>query len=226
MKKAILLIHGFGGTPYEMQPVGRLAEKLGIKPIYAKLPGHGGNPFELEGIKAEDWIEYLVGLYSLIEADFDWISVCGLSLGALLAGILAKEKRPEKLILLAPGVYPRRSAFLLAPFAGFIRGKLVKIADESLNPESNIYVPLSSVKELWRVVRIFARSIEGIVSPTLVIQGLSDEMVKIESAYFVKKRLGEKARLVLIPGVAHVVTLDKNVDKTLGIVKEFLSWPR
>lgn len=226
MKRGILLIHGLGGTPYEMEPIGTLAIRLGIQPFYAKLPGHGGDPFEMEGVSLEDWIEYLMTLYSRIEHGYSSITVCGLSLGALLAGILARKRSPERLILLAPSVYPKRSAFFLAPFAGFIRGKLVRIADKSLNPESNIFIPMVAIKELWRAIRLFVSSLEDMDIPTLVLQGLSDEMVRIESAYLVKKRLGRKARLVLIPELSHVIPLDRYNKSALDEIREFLSWHR
>ena len=53
---AFVLLHGFTGAPSEMRQVGELLADRGYRSYGPQLPGHGGTPEDLEGVRAEDWI--------------------------------------------------------------------------------------------------------------------------------------------------------------------------
>ncbi len=222
MRKCIILLHGFGGTPYEMYQLGDFLKNRGYAPEYPLLPGHREKPESLKEITKEDWIDYLLNFYEEMERKYDKIYLCGLSMGALLSGITATIKKPEKLILLSPAVYVKKSSFSLAPIGLIVRKKLVRICDYSLNPESYYFAPAYSVYQLWRTRNEFVRNLNLIKSPTLIVHGKKDEMIKPASAILVYNRLKTKKELRLIDDATHVLTLDKKRKEVFNLVYKWI----
>ena len=90
---AVLLIHGLTGTPTEMKPVAKRLTKQGFSVMCPALAGHCGSVSDLKKSKWQDW-------YGTIERSFEALKaaghaqvyVAGLSMGALIALVLAAEK--------------------------------------------------------------------------------------------------------------------------------------
>lgn len=222
MKKCIILLHGFGGTPYEMYELGDFLKKKGFYPEYPLLPGHRDKPESLIGITKEDWVDYLLNFYEEMSKKYDKIYLCGLSMGALLSGIIAVTKKPEKLTLLSPAVYVKKASFSLAPIGLIVKKKLVRICDFSLNPESYHFAPTFSVYQLWRTRNEFVQIINLIESPTLIVHGTNDEIIKPLSSIFINSKLQTKKELKFIDGATHVLTLDNKRNEVFNLVYEWI----
>jgi len=220
--KGIILIHGFGGSPYEMRPIGEYMKKYGFSPVYPLLPGHRENALTLGKYRMEEWIDYLQHLIHEKMKEYNSTSICGLSMGASLSIIIASEFEFEKLILLAPPIYIRKSGFNLIPYIGFINIP-IKIANSSPNPESYLSVPLPAVYQFWRTIHKSVEAIEKINSPTLIIQGLSDPMVKPEGARFIFNRLRAKKILIFVEGGNHMLTFGETAKAVKFLIKDFLN---
>lgn len=90
---AVLLIHGLTGTPAEMKPIAKRLTKQGFSVMCPALAGHCGSMRDLKQSRWQDW-------YGTIERSFEALKaaghaqvyVAGLSMGALMALILAAEK--------------------------------------------------------------------------------------------------------------------------------------
>lgn len=222
MNKCIILLHGFGGTPYEMYELGGFLKGKGFYPEYPLLPGHREKPENLIGITKEDWIDYLLNFYDDMSKKYDEIYLCGLSMGALLSGIIASIKIPKKLILLSTAVYVKKASFSLAPIGLIVKNKLVRICEFSLNPESYYFAPAFSVYQLWRTRNEFVKRINLIKSSTIIIHGLKDEMIKPVSSYFIYNRLKTEKKLIFIEDTSHVLTLDKKKNEVFKFVYEWI----
>lgn len=92
-RHAVLLIHGLTGTPTEMKPIAKRLTKQGFSVMCPALAGHCGSVSDLKKSKWQDW-------YGTIERSFEALKaaghaqvyVAGLSMGALIALVLAAEK--------------------------------------------------------------------------------------------------------------------------------------
>ena len=61
------LIHGLGGTQYDLGSMHKRLKNAGLVTHSLTLPGHGTKPEDLVHIKAEDWIEAVIAKYREIK---------------------------------------------------------------------------------------------------------------------------------------------------------------
>lgn len=95
-KTAVLLIHGLTGTPKEMKPIAKHLSSLGYTVEAPLLAGHGLGHEEMISATWQDWLESARKSLNNLTKDFDDVYVIGLSVGSLIAAMLAKENPKVK----------------------------------------------------------------------------------------------------------------------------------
>ena len=208
LRKAILVIHGFGGGVYDEEYLTNRLELIKNYDVYTfTLPGH-------DGIKAnmteEKWIEK---------------TVIGHSMGGVLATRLAsKYKEIKKLVLLA-------AAFRYLEFKeeklDVIKSitKLPTLAKEYKDEfVSRLQrMPLSSLKEFMNTIRHNEDALKKIYIKTLIIQGTSDNVVPQETADFIYDLIPTKEKEVLMcAGVNHDIFRSNKKEQITNEIIEFL----
>ena len=116
-----LLIHGFPGTPAEMQPVAELLHRQGWTVQAPLLPGFGPQIADIASYRRHDWLHAVESALERMRSRHRPLLLLGYSMGGALAAAAASAGRPDGLILLSPfwrlGSAPLRLAGrLLAPF--------------------------------------------------------------------------------------------------------------
>jgi len=128
---AVLLLHGFGGSPSTLRKWGEALAEAGATVSVPRLPGHGTRWKDLNATGFDDWAAVADAALTSLRAEHDEVYVMGLSLGALLAMKLAETRGPDiaGLVLVNPlvtavagtprwlglAVMLRRSARAVAP---------------------------------------------------------------------------------------------------------------
>ena len=104
---AVFLIHGLGGTQYDLGSMHKRLKNAGFVTLSLTLPGHGTTPEDLVGITAEDWLEAVRLKYHEVLALHEEVHVMGMCMGSLLAIETVKREGHTrgKLIALAPPIY-------------------------------------------------------------------------------------------------------------------------
>lgn len=222
-RKAILIIHGFAGGTYDEEPLARFLELNPNFDVYMfTLPGHES----VNRIKNKytDWIkESEKQLKFLLDHGYKSIYVVGHSMGGVIASYLAtKYKEIKKLVLVAPAFkyfYDKddklisviKKGNLLAKDYGYstIAGRIIKSS-------------LSSVKEFMTLVKKYNSTPKSIFVPTLVIQGLDDNVVPKESGQYVYDNLMGMKCLVYVKKCTHDVFKGPKTDKINNLIDNFL----
>jgi len=99
---AILLVHGFIGTPNNYHDLPDTLAAMGWRVEAMLLPGHGTSPRDFERVQAEDMVEAVRKELLALQAQHDLVVLVGHSMGAAIATIVASETSPDALILAAP----------------------------------------------------------------------------------------------------------------------------
>ncbi len=202
-KPAVLLIHGFPGTPAEMRPLGELLNRLGWTTKGILLPGFGQQINTLGDKNFEEWVEAVNSSLDDLKREHSPVILLGYSFGAALSIIVSADNPPDGLILLAPfwlriPLRQRIFGFILSPFlpnyfkpfkkADFSNPKVrdnVRIFFPSLDIDDpkiqeelrQISVPVSIFNQLKRMSKCAYSKARFINIPTLILQGKQDKVV-------------------------------------------------
>ena len=92
--EALLLIHGYTGTPAELRPLGERLNACGYTVLGPRLAGHGGSLADLTASRAEEWYASVEAAYERLVKNHASIYVAGLYVHAHLR---ARQKAPVSL---------------------------------------------------------------------------------------------------------------------------------
>jgi carboxylesterase len=101
---AILMLHGFMGSPVSSRDMGKFLSEKGFTVHCPLLPGHGNLPYMIHGYGKKDWIAEAEEGFHYLKNDYEQIFIIGHSMGAVEAAHLAHKYPMDVcgLILLAP----------------------------------------------------------------------------------------------------------------------------
>lgn len=236
-KHAVLLIHGFSASTYELRFLVDQLEKNEIPFYLPTLTGFGINDMHLlANIKPSDWLRDVVNAYDTLSALAEKISVVGHSMGGLLALYLSQIKEVDKVILTAPYLLPKQEHQF---YKKILKNKLLNHLFFSINPVINKFkkksqidsysvkrfaisaFPFSSVKALWDIQDII--DYEKLRGKNIsIIFGGKDTTVnesKVVSLFEKNKIIFNK---VVISGSKHNVLEDSERTKAIEIITDIL----
>ena len=223
---AVLLVHGFSATPWEMRPLAEVLTRRGFSCLAVRLPGHGTSPEDLATRRWEEWSTAVLSGYDRLARHFPRVYVAGLSTGSLLALILAGRREVAGIVLLSPYLRLRHN---LAPFARWLR-YLHPYQKRTLSDASALHYytrrPVAGVHQINRLLRRLKPQLETIVAPVLALHGEGDEVIDIDSGCQLVERLGSAVKHYrrFGPEVAHVLTAPDcpRGDEILALIGNFL----
>jgi carboxylesterase len=93
VKMGALLLHGLTGIPKEMRPIGKKLEAAGVIVRTPMLPGHGAGYKEMLETSWQDWVDGAQKEFDELAKECDRIFIAGLSMGAILAMIIASRNQ-------------------------------------------------------------------------------------------------------------------------------------
>jgi carboxylesterase len=231
-QRGVLLIHGFGGTPFEMRYLGQELNRAGYTTLGTRLAGHGTNLNEFTASLWPDWLDSVERAFSQLQAicqakgDFPAIHVVGQSLGSTLSLLLAHRRRNEiaSLGLLA-------TALWLPPYSGLpldliettrlyrilppipkIFGSDVRDRDQrQTNPAYGFLSlpPLISMARLMRMVRGLVPSVDV---PALILHARRDHTIPYACSEELAQRLPNGALLPLHDSF-HLISIDRERER-------------
>jgi carboxylesterase len=247
---AALLIHGLGGTQYDLGSMHKRLKNAGLVTYSLTLPGHGTKPEDLASVAAEDWVEAVVAKYREVRDQHPTLHLMGMCMGSLLAAVRAVRERHAKgnRIMLAPPVYIDGWA---TPWYRFLRPVLyavpglplrMKIEEEDPFGIKNEqlraivkakfqrgenfhyqWVPLECIRQVDRLRAMVMKAASHIRCPTLVVHAREDELTSLRSAHFMVESIGGgRARMVILEDSYHMICVDNDREIVAKNVLEFL----
>ena len=225
-RKAILIIHGFGGGTYDEEYLENRLELIRNFDVFTfTLPGHDG--LFKSNMKENEWIKKTDEMIDfLIKNNYKTIYVIGHSMGGVLASRLAsKHKEIKKLVLLA-------AAFRYLEFKDdnidVVKSlkktpELVKDYKEEFLSRL-IKMPPNAIKEFIKTVKNNEYVLKNINIPTLIIQGTSDSLVPLETADYIYNEIPSTNKEVLIlDGVNHDIFKSTKKEEVTAEIIKFLT---
>ncbi|WP_429884347.1 alpha/beta hydrolase [Geoalkalibacter halelectricus] len=226
-RRAVLLVHGFSGSPWEMRPLGTYLAGRGFLVYGLRLPGHGTSPEDLAGRTMEEWLEVVRDGLARLRATGYRVAGVGQSTGALLLLMAALETTPAALVLLSPFLQVRHR---LAPAAGLLR-YVRSYQHTAVTPQNLPFYyarrPVEGMHQINRLTRRLRPRLPQLQSPTLVVSAQGDQTVLVPSAMKLFQLLGSphKEYHLFGPEAPHVLTTPDNPrqGETLTLTASFLA---
>ncbi|WP_299661472.1 alpha/beta fold hydrolase [uncultured Psychromonas sp.] len=107
-KKAILLAHGLGDSPFSFSDISDSLAEQGFYVQVVLLPGHGSNPRHMKMVNYQDWQIMIDHYAQLLKQQYDEVWLGGFSTGGNLVSIHALDiQGVDGLMLFSPGFQTR-----------------------------------------------------------------------------------------------------------------------
>ncbi len=252
-RAGVFLIHGLGGTEYDLGSMHKKLKLSGFVTHSLTLPGHGTKPEDLLAVTADDWLAACRARYRELAAQYETLHLMGMCMGSLLAVEVAKQERHGKgrLVALAPPIFLdgwatpwyRGLRHLLYrvphlprtmrveeedPFGiknAQLRG-IVKAKFERNDGFHYRWVPLACVREVDRLRELVMTDLERIACQALVVHAREDELTSLRSADFLVRGIGgDHARMVVLENSYHMICIDNDRETVARNVLEFFGVP-
>ncbi|SAK59527.1 alpha/beta hydrolase [Caballeronia ptereochthonis] len=247
-RTAALLIHGLGGTPFDLGSMNRILKRAGIDTHSLTLPGHGGTPEDLVDVSAEEWLHAVRARYREVMRQYDVVHVIGMCMGSLLALALCANERHErgKLVTLAPPIFidgwatpwytfarhllywvplvPQRMRVEEDEPFGIKNALMRSIVKAKFERGDNFHyrwVPLACLRQVDRLRRMAMRAVSTLRCDTLVLHAREDELTSLRSAWFLRERI-ERMELVVLENSYHLICVDNDRELVAKSVLDFL----
>ncbi len=234
---AVLLLHGFTGSPWEFRTLAAALHERGFTVYAPLLPGHGTDPDDLSKTTARDWIDAAERAYDELAKKCTSVSVTGFSMGGTLAMYLAATRKVERLLLLAPFVriYRSPNAWISPELKIGTVGRLVRyyrktrvggIHDLSKLREHFAYynISLRALRQALKNVRRVRKLQKEITTPTLILHSKNDKTVDWKGSQEIIDTISSHSkRVVWFERSNHILMLDYDREEVLRYCIEFLS---
>ena len=238
---AVLLVHGLGGGPYELQWLGdALHARLGFTVRALQLPGHTQAAFRMPHSTWQEWLGAVEEGHAQLQREAGDVSVhvVGFSTGCLSAARLAETRALSgRLVLLAPFVHVYKPSWLGVPpevllkrfqWLGWVPSAPTPLRDRALRREVDPCKPFTlfslkatvSAKALCALVM---PELARIAAPTLVLQGARDTVVDPRGAPELLAGLGCERRLRVLERSDHLLAIDEEREAVFDEVCRFLA---
>lgn len=232
---AVLLIHGFTGTPDIMRPLANHLHEQGYTVLAPLLAGHGTTRENLAASTWQDWYGTCVAAFEDLKDDHQKIFVAGLSLGGILALKLA-EDHPSAFraaaclstpLFLEKWVHYALPAIMSTPLRYIYRYQkkmTLDVKDQSvINNIWNITeMPIASIYSLTKLQKVVYKNLAKVIAPTLLIHARSDSTASYENMNVIAGGISSAVtETVTLENSHHLITVDFEKDVVNRKVADF-----
>ncbi len=222
-----IVIHGFTGNPWEVEPLSTALERMGYEVMTPLLPGHSPDKKRMEKVTALDWILMIENMVKQAIEEKKKVHLIGFSMGAMIASIIAKRYPIFTLILLSPAVYVLTPTLLRMKLATFFQQsrKARSLSGKTVvNRQPFIRsAPIYNFVQFYKVVRQAKRIFRQISIPICIIHGQKDETADPRSSQFIYSVASSTEKeLHYLPSSNHQICRDCEADSVIETVLQFL----
>ena len=226
---AVLLIHGFTGSPAHMLPLGRALQEAGFTVRGIRLKGHGTSVADMRAASWRDWLSEAREAYDALANAFRTVSVAGLSMGGVLALILAEEKNPACCVTLSAPMRIKNPLSFAAPVLGKIV-PAVKKTKKTLSGLDTDYavgyreIPTARIEDLNLLIHMAKQGLASVRCPLLCAQSVRDPSIAAGSADTILKGISSTVREKLtLHQPQHLITIGLETDALFSAVCQFIN---
>ena len=223
---AILLVHGFTGSPHSMRPIAERCMTLGYPVEMPLLAGHGTNWKNLRGSTFMQWLESVESAYDRLTQTGLPIVVVGMSMGGALALHLSARRPVAGTALINPYIVDvnplMRHAGVLAKIFPVLKSVGSDIAIPGVSEGAYPMTPTASVYQLHLLGVQVRALIPQLTAPILYLRSLADRTVSDGSHKYFLEHCSAPVEFRWLTRSYHVATLDYDAEHLLTSLQDFV----
>lgn len=203
-----LLLHGYGGSPYEMQGLADRLRQQGCEVEVPVLPGHGKTLEALQATGFQDWLDTALQAYDHLAARTGPCFVLGLSMGGALSLAVAQQRRPTGIITVAAPVFlyryfPFQATDWRLPFVPLLRFFRPMWPTGTSSEQARQIAPwqgyegaqpLHALTSFLRGLRSVRSALPRITCPICVLHAEGDRTVLVDNAWEILSQVRSTSR--------------------------------
>ena len=226
-----LLIHGYGGSPFEMEPLADPLRAAGFAVRLVCLPGHGDDARPFTSTRFDDWLDCVEKAYQDMAAQHSRMLLAGFSMGGTLALALAARYQRLGVVCISTPVHvlnlfpwPLRNLRL---YAASVCSRITRLlqsgteraqADEqeaarqalsrTMAPWQGHKGPLCfpQLLSLRRGCAAVLRDLPLVTAPLLLLHDRRDKLVYVGNAWEIAGRVASPLVRLRLTGIAEEIT--------------------
>lgn len=224
-KPAVMLIHGFGGGPFELEALKEHLKIDGYRVSEVTLPGHNLRRSDLGRYSYMHWIEEAERVYHKIrETSTEGLVIVGFSMGALIGAHLADVYGAEALVTINAPIHYWDFRNVTENLISDV--KHLRLTATKRYVESCLKYPMRSLYNFKKLHSSLVGSFRKVECPMLILQAKDDDAVRWESAEYIFKRTGSKTkRIVYMERGGHGLLIGdyrmKAIEHIMAFVEEY-----
>lgn len=227
---AILLIHGFTGSPAHVRIIGDTVHAAGFSTEGILLPGHCTTLEDMAKSTGAQWLDACREAYLRMTKKYRRVAVGGLSLGGVLALLLAEEFDPACVVLFAAAMKYKNAVNNLSPVAKHLV-KTLPWRERPYSPEEFLYAydigyagtPVAKVEDMTRLQKRAREGLSGVTCPVLAFQSHLDGSVHHTAPELIMRGVTSRVKEISwVDRSPHVLTLGPDREYVCGRVIDFL----
>ena len=215
---AILLLHGFKSSAFEMKECAEyLHQSLNMNVFVPLLSHHGTSVADLNQSKWQDWYRSAEEVYLELNKKYKTVFIVGMSMGGSLTLQLAAKYKPKAIVCIGtPYKLPLRTiwAKLLSCFMPQLSdGSGPDIADECQKDKAVTLraIPLKALVELRKMLRQVKTIYKSISCPVLLTHSSNDHVIPYKNMAILQKKIASKhIEIESYHESYHIIPLDKD----------------
>ncbi|MHA1303743.1 MAG: alpha/beta hydrolase [Candidatus Heimdallarchaeaceae archaeon] len=232
-KVGFLLIHGFTGTHYELEPLAEFLRKQGYVVENITLPGHETTPEDHLNTKWTEILDYAQQELDKLKTSCETVFVSGLSMGGAITLYLgAKNPSLAGIIpMSAPYKIPDwRFTFLkLFPFLFILMpwqyNDNSEIEDPKVKEIHRCYERYRTRSVLWlnKLLKEARNLLPVIKVPTLILHSVNDPSVPQKHAKYIFNKIKARDKeLIWIEKGGHIIPEDYGKEQAFSVINSWV----
>lgn len=216
-----LVIHGFGGTVTEVEPLVSHLNKLGYQVMTPNLKGHTGNRRDLKNIDYTEWISSAETDLWCLQSCCEIVYVIGFSMGGLIAVNLGVKHTIAGIITINTPIYYWNVKQIISNIASDITARDFNNTRRYL--KSSVELPFSALFNFRLLLNKTKPRIKGLTCPILIAQAIHDDTVRKSSANYIYDHVSSEVKqLKFYNSSQHLLLWSTEADVVMKHISEFI----
>lgn len=226
----LLLIHGFTGSVAHMRPLGDALADRGYTVMGINLPGHATTEADMARSGWQQWLNAAQNAAEELRRRCKTVAVAGLSMGGLLALLLAEAGKADACVTLSTPMATQNKLLALAGMLAWVQPRISWAPPEErhklLNGEFDYgYTgfPTRKAADLNRLIHMARGGLRKVRCPLLSVQSTGDETIWRGSAdCILAGASSEVKQMLVLQKVPHVCTISTELPAIVSAMDVFL----